>query len=186
MNEHGKDCERFEAMVAAWFEPDTLSAREREELTAHVTACGSCRESLQLSQRMEEALVSRRAEVPAADSFLPDFAAMHARARAGAPAVRTTHPRLVSVFRAVMSPAGVSITLVVWGALLALHFREQIARVFAWTASDRFSALFSDISNLLFNVGRGDAYTLAGIYVALAVVLLLSTGAITLRYIRHS
>jgi hypothetical protein len=187
MNEHLHDHlhdhgERFETMIASWFDADGLSAGEREELTAHVATCASCRESFQLAAQMEAALVSRRDEVPAVDAFLPAFAP----ARVRDAVQQRAHPRLLAAFRALMSPAGVSIVLVLWAAMLALRFRHAIGEVFAWTSTDRFSALTNDISNLLLGVARGDALTLTAIYVTLALVVLGSTGFITLRYIRHS
>jgi len=178
MNEHNhQDCERYEAMIAAWFDADELSPREREAFIRHTDSCNSCRESFELASRMEAALVSRRGEVPAVDSFLPVFSS--ARVRAGS-------SRLLAVFRALMSPAGISITLMMWAALFALYFRSQISRVFVWTSSDHFSALGHDISNLLVSVARGDTLVLTGIYVALTVLVLGSMGVITLRYVRHS
>ena len=178
MNElNHENCERFESMMASWFDRDGLSAAERAELTAHVATCASCRESFELAKQMEDALVSRRDDVPAVDSFLPDM--QPARAR-------FAHPRLVAAFRTVMSPAGIAIVLVMWGTMLAYHFREPIAGVFELSSSERFSALYADLSHLLITVARGDAYTLVGIYVALTLIVLGSTGAITLRYIRHN
>jgi hypothetical protein len=181
-DDRNQNCERFEAMIAAWFDAAGLSERVREELTTHVASCTACRESFELAERMEAALVSRRDQVPALDGLLPEFA----RAHAHVDTPQHAHPRLLSVFRAFMSPAGISITLVLWTAMLGLRFRQQIAEVFAWTSTDRFSALTNDISNLLLGVSGGNPYLLAGIYVALAVVVLGSTGVITLRYIRHS
>ena len=183
MNENThENCERFEALIAAWFDADPLSARERDELTTHVASCTSCRESFELASRMEAALVSRRDEVPAADAFLPAFAP----ARARVAVVRHAHPKLLAVFRTVMSPAGIAIMLTSWAAMLALHFRHALSEVFAFTASDRFAALSQDASNLLLNVSRGDTLVLTGIYVLLTMIVLGSMGAITLRYIRHS
>lgn len=179
MNQHNhQDCERYEAMIAAHFDANGPAPRQHEELTAHLASCTSCRESFELSSHMEAALVSRRDEVPSVDAFLPVFTA----AAASEPA----HSRLLSVFRALMSPAGISITLMMWAALFALYFRSQISRVFVWTSSDHFSALGHDISNLLVNVARGDTLVLTGIYVALTVLVLGSMGVITLRYVRHS
>jgi hypothetical protein len=179
MNEHlNQNCERMEALIAAWFEPDGLSSGERDQVNSHMASCAVCRESFELASRMEAALVSRRSDVPAVGSFLPAFVS--------APVVAVAHPRLLAVFRTLMSPAGISVMLVSWGAMLALHFRHQIGEVFAWTSEDRFAALARDISNLLLSVSRGDAYTLTGIYILLAIAILGSTGAITLRYIRNS
>ncbi len=178
MSEHlNQNCERIEALMAAWFDADGISRAERDEVSAHIAMCTTCQESFELTSRLEGALVSRRSDIPAVDSFLPVFSA---------PVGAASHPKLLAVFRTLMSPAGVSSMLVVWAAMLALHFRHQISEVFAWTSEDRFAALGRDISNLLINVSRGDAYTLTGIYILLAVVLLGSTGLITLRYIRHS
>jgi hypothetical protein len=179
MNEHiHQNCERYEAMIAAWFDADDLSQGDRAGLTAHMESCASCRESFELSSRMEAALVSRRQEVPAVDSFLPVINAVRARA--------VSHPKLLAVFRTLMSPVGISITLMMWATLLALHFRNQISQVFVWTSSDRFSALGNDISNLLVNVSRGDTLVLTGIYVVVTLLVLGSMGLITLRYVRHN
>ncbi|HET6347836.1 MAG TPA: zf-HC2 domain-containing protein [Candidatus Krumholzibacteria bacterium] len=184
---HHTDCERFEAMIAAWFDADGLSGVERDQLTAHMASCASCRESFELSTRMEDALVSRRAQVPAAAGFLPDFEALRGR-QAVVAAARSyfAHPRLVAVFRTMMSPAGVAIILVIWSALFALRFRSTIADVFAYVSSGRFEALTRDISEFLLHLSGGDAYTLTAIYVALTMIVLASTGVITLRYIRQS
>jgi len=182
MNEFNhQDCERIETMMASWFDRDGLSATERGELTAHVATCASCRESFELAQQMENALVSRRDDVPAVDAFLPDVLHDIQPARA-----RLAQPRLVAAFRGMMSPAGIAIILVMWGTMLAFRFREPIAGVFELSTSERFSALYGDLSTLLMTVARGDAYTLVGIYVVLTLIVLGSTGAITLRYIRHS
>jgi len=183
MSEHSHDnYERFEAMIAACFDGDKVTAGDRAELNAHLVTCASCRDSFELASRMEAALVSRRDDVPAVHDFLPAFAPARAR-----DAARThAHPRLITAFRAVMSPAGISIVLMIWAAMLGLRYRHAISEVFVWTSSDRFSALSQDASNLLLDVSRGDPYTLIAMYVALAVIVLGSTGAITLRYIRHN
>src|SRR5262245_1089483 len=129
MSEHMNDnCERFEAMM---FDVDDLSASARNELSEHLASCGTCRESFEVTSRMEAALVSLREEVPAVDRFLPAFVS--------APVGAVSHPKLLAVFRTLMSPTGISIMLMGWTAMLALHFRKQIAEVFVWTSSDRFS-----------------------------------------------
>ena len=188
-NHRTHDCERFETMMASWFERDGLSAGERGELTTHVATCASCRESFEITQQMENALVSRRDDVPAVDSFLPDVlpdflpGVFHEIQPARA---RVAHPKLIAAFRTMMSPEGIAITLVMWGTMLAFRFRESIANVFQLSSSERFSALFGDVSNLLMTAAGGDAYTLIGIYVVVTLLVLGSMSAITLRYIRHS
>jgi len=177
-NHLNQNCERFEAMIVAWFDADGLSSAERGELNAHIPTCASCRESFEVTSRMEAALMARRSDVPAVDSFLPAFVS--------APIGAVSHPKLLAVFRALMSPAGISIMLMSWTAMLALHFRKQIGEVFVWTSSDRFSALGNDVANLLVTISRGDTHVLTGIYVAVTVVVLGSMGLITLRYVRNS
>lgn len=184
-NHLNQNCERFEAMIVAWFDADELSSVQRDELSAHIPACASCRESFEVTSRMEAALMARRSDVPAVDSFLPALVSAPAGAVRPAGAVHA-HPKLLAAFRTLMSPAGISIMLMSWTAMLALHFRKQIGEVFVWTSSDRFSALGNDVANLLVTISRGDTHVLTGIYVAVTVVVLGSMGLITLRYVRNS
>lgn len=178
MNEHRcQEHERYDAMMASWFDADGLSAADRAVLTAHLEACASCRESFEVASRMESALESRASQVPALEGLLPALEPARAHAQ---------HPRLVAAFRVMMSPAGIAIILVMWSTMLAFRFRESIARAFELSSSEKFTAVYHDLSSLLVTVSRGDEYTLIGIYVALTLVVLGSTGAITLRYIRHS
>jgi hypothetical protein len=178
MNEpRSHTCEHFEAMMASWHEPDALSASDRDALTAHIATCAACRESFELGARMEEALVSRSAQVPAVEAFLPVFEPR--REHLG-------HPWLIGVFRTLMSPVAVGIVLTLWGALLMAHFRHDIARALGLSSVERFSAPYHDFARFLLTVSGGSEYTLIAIYVAIAGFLLWSTGAITLRYIRHS
>ncbi len=183
-NHVNENCERFEAMIVAWFDADELSPAQRGELNAHIPTCASCRESFEMTSRMEAALMARRSDVPAVDSFLPAF--VSAPVGAVRPVGAVSHPKLLTAFRTLMSPAGISIMLMSWTAMLALHFRKQIGEVFVWTSSDRFSALGNDVANLLVTLSRGDTHVLTGIYVALTVVVLGSMGLITLRYVRNS
>ena len=171
------DCERFEAMMVAWFDEHDLTASDRQALTAHLAGCPSCRESFELSGQMEEALVSRRAEVPAVDAFMPALSA------APAPAV---HPGLLAVFRAILSPAGISIILVMWSTMLTFRYRDAIASALEWKFSPRLSTFGGDVSGFLLSATGGDSYVLIAIYVVLTLILLGSTGAITMKYIRHS
>lgn len=179
MNERCRDHERYDALMASWFDADGLSAADRAALTAHLDACAGCRESFELVSRMESALASRASEVPSLDGLLP--------AIEPAPVPRVwAHPRLIAAFRAVMSPSGIGIILMMWVAMLGFRFREAIARALDLSSSEKFTAVYRDLSSLLVTVSRGDETTLIAIYAALTALVLFSTGAITLRYIRHS
>ena len=153
----------------------SLAASERAAVESHLAACASCRESFELAAEMERALVSRSAQVPPAGAFLPALPAH----------TTVAHPRLVEIFRTMMSPAGIAIILVVWSTMFAFRFREPVARSLEGL-SGRFTAFSDGISSSLLGAASGDAYTLVAVYVVLALVLLGSTGAITLRYLRQS
>jgi len=177
MSEHlNQNCERFEAMTGDWFD-GSLPAAEQRDLSAHLSGCASCRESFELSSRIEEGLVSRRSLVPPVDSFLPAIAPAPARA---------LHPHLVRVFRVVMSPAGIAAVLVMWVAMLTLHYRDPIGAWLTRFSTERIGVVSQNITSALIELSRGDVLTLSAIYVALALAVLASTGAITLRYIRNS
>lgn len=173
MNQPFRDeCERFDAMMASWFDDD-VAASDRRALMDHVATCASCRESFELATRMEAALVSRRDDVPAVDDLLPAFS----------PARRPfAHPRLVAAFRTIMSPAGIAIVLVMWITMLAFHFRDSVATVLAWSSAERFTSLLDP----LIGAAGQDAFALGLAYAFVGLLILASTGAITLRYIRHS
>jgi len=187
MNQHPPDnCARIEALLPSYVEGD-LTADDAAAVRSHVESCAACRESYAAFATIEGALVSRRSEVPAVDSFLPDLAAVRAQAHgrevaASAPA----HSRLVSIFRTMMSVPGIAIILVVWSAMFLLRFRHTVGEMFSWTSVDRLSAFSDRISGALVGVSGGDPYALIAIYLALALLVLGSTGAITLRFIRHS
>lgn len=177
MSQHlNQNCERFEAMMDDWFD-GSLSAAEQRDLSEHRSVCASCRESFELSSRIEDGLVSRQSLVPPVDSFLPAIAPAPARA---------LHPRLVRVFRGLMSPAGTAALLVMWVTMLTFHFRDPIGTWLTRFSTERLGVVSQNITSELIELSRGDVLTLSAIYVALALAVLASTGAITLRYIRNS
>lgn len=177
MSQHlDQNCERFEAMMGDWFDGNLPAAAQRD-LPAHLSVCASCRESFELSSRIEDGLVSRRSLVPPVDSFLPALAPAPARA---------LHPRLVRVFRGLMSPAGIAAVLVMWVTMLTLHFRDPIGAWLTRLSTERLGVVSQNITSALLELSRGDVLTLSAIYVALALAVLASTGAITLRYLRNS
>jgi predicted anti-sigma-YlaC factor YlaD len=183
-----ENCERIEALLPSFVEGG-LEDGEAAGVRAHLESCAACRESLAAYAMIEESLVSRRTEVPAVESFLPDISALAAGAKARTPepaAARShAHPHLADVLRAMMSVPGIAIILVLWSAMLLLRFRDTVGLVFTWTSLDRLSAFTQQVQRALVGASGGDSYTLVGVYVALTLVLLASTGAITLRYVRN-
>ena len=180
MNHTPSNCEKVEGLLAAFIE-GSLSAGDEATVSAHLKTCASCRESSAAFSRIEEALALRRSEVPAVDAFLPDFAALRPHAAAAVPA----QSRLTQWFRAMMTVPGIASILVVWSALFLLRYSHAVGQVFTWTSLDRLSMMTNIISSALLGVAGGDAYTLTAIYLALTLLVLGSTGAITLRFIRR-
>lgn len=181
MNQQARqNCERIEALLPSYVEGG-LGAADEAVVRSHIETCDACRASLVTFAMIEESLVSRRAEVPPAEQFMPDFAAARAPVSRAHP-----HPRLVGALRTMMSVPGVSIILVMWSAMFLLRFRDTVGRAFSWTSLDRLSAFTREVQNVLVGVSGDNPWTLTAIYAALTLALLASTGAITLRYIRQS
>jgi predicted anti-sigma-YlaC factor YlaD len=171
-------CERIEALLPAFAE-GSLSGDDAATVTSHVDSCASCRESLAAFALLERSLVSRRAEIPTVDSFLPDLSA------ARVPAMHR-HSPLFRVFRATMSVPGISILLVMWGTMFALSFRTDLANdITRYSSLERWKALTAFATQQLTSVTGGNVWTLTAVYVALTLAILGSMGAMTLRYIRR-
>ena len=171
-------CERIEALLPAFAE-GSLAGDEAAKVTSHVDSCASCRESLAAFAILEQSLVSRRAEVPPVDSFLPNLPA------ARVPAVHR-HSPLLRVFRAAMSVPGISILLVMWGTMFALSFRTHLANdITRYSSLERWKALVVFTTAQITNLTGGNVWTLTAVYVALTLAILGSMGAMTLRYVRR-
>ena len=171
-------CERIEALLPALVD-GSLTGDDAAMVTSHVDSCAACRESLAAFAVLEQSLVSRRAEVPPVDSFLPDLAA------ARVPAAHR-HSPVLTVFRAAMSLPGISILLVMWGTMFALSFRTNLANdISRYSSLDRWRALTTLATQQLTNVTGDNVWVLTAVYLTLTLAILGSMGAMTLRYIRR-
>lgn len=167
------DCERIEAMLPAFAGRD-LGAAEAAAVATHIDSCARCRESLAAFALLEQTLVARRSEVPSVDGFLPNLKT--ARARSGF---------WVRCIRAVTSVPGVAIVLVMWGVLLLGRFNDRIALAIAdHTLAERVTAFAKHGINTMVSVAGGDVWTLTAVYGALAIGLIVSAGALTMRLVR--
>jgi hypothetical protein len=182
MNRIERDCERVEASLPGFVER-TLVPDEAGFVAAHVDSCARCRESLAAFLSLEEALVSRRDEVPPFERFLPDVAL--SRPVGAQPSL------LLRFFRVVMSVPGLAVVLVVWGTLFAGRYRDRLADdVLATTSPERWGAFgrVVDFCNwigaTLMNLARGDEWTLIAIYATVTIAVLASASAVTLRMVR--
>jgi anti-sigma factor RsiW len=167
------DCERFEAKLPLLVAHE-LSAGDAAAVSAHLEACPRCRESLAAFASLEQALQSRRDLVPPLDAFLPAMAP--ARARAGV---------LTRCFRAVMSVPGVAIVLVMWGALLFARYSDRLTEdAVHKPVLERMTAAAQRGLDVIVAAAGGDAWTLTAVYGALAIAVIVSAGALTVRLVR--
>jgi len=172
----GMDCERIEAMLPAFVGRD-LGADEAAAVAAHIDSCERCREALAAFAALEQVLVARRSEVPPVDGFLPDLRTARAsRGRSGF---------LVRGLRLATSVPGVAIVLVMWAVLLIGRFNDRIALAIADHAlAGRVTAFAKQGIDAMVGVAGGDVWTLTAVYGALAIGLIVSAGALTVRLVR--
>lgn len=97
------NCEHYQNLLPAFLDGE-LSSGDDAALNAHLAGCESCREALAGYRALEDALVARRDEVPAADGFIRGVFTAPA-ADADAPAVRAAVSRAVSPALRTVSPA---------------------------------------------------------------------------------
>jgi anti-sigma factor RsiW len=171
------DCKRIEGNLSA-FVARELSADEAAVVASHIETCASCREALAAFVALEESLVARRDEVPSLDAFLPDFQAARARNRA--------RPRLLlRTFRVVTSVPGVAVVLVMWASLLVARYNDRLTGGIAdKTSLERVTAFAKQGLDAIVLAAGGDAWTLTAVYGALAIGLIVSAGALTMRLVR--
>lgn len=171
------DCKRIEGNLPA-FVARELSADETALVASHLDACAACRESLAAFVALEETLVLRRDEVPSLDAYLPDFRTARARVR--------TRPRLLMrAFRVVTSVPGVAVVLVMWASLLVARYNDRLTGgVGDKTSLERLTAFTKSGLDAMVTAAGGDAWTLTAVYGALAIGVIVSAGALTVRVVR--
>jgi anti-sigma factor RsiW len=175
---HETDCARIEEMLSG-FVAHELGGEERAVVSRHLESCASCRDALAALAAIEATLVARRDQVPAVDAFLPKPFAVHARAA-------EKRPFVMRVFRAVMSTPGIAILLVMWGALILAHFSGRVASEIGGTSAfDRMQAFAKRGIDAMVAAAGGDVWTLSAVYGALAIAVIVSAGALTVRFVRN-
>ena len=165
------DCERVEAMLPAFAGHD-LGGAEAASVAAHIDSCDRCRESLAAFALLEQTLVARRSEVPPVDGFLPHLKT--ARVRSGF---------WVRCFRLATSVPGVAIVLVMWAVLLLGRFSDRLG-IADHALAGRLTAFVKNGVGVMMSVAGGDVWTLTAVYGALAIGLIVSAGALTMRLVR--
>lgn len=169
------ECERVEAMLPL-FVARELSTDEAAAVSSHLDACERCREAVVAYTALEATLLARRDEVPSVDAFLPDLRA------AG---VRVRRSIFIRTFRAAMSVPGVAIVLVMWATLLVARYNDKLTGDITRTTSlERLTALAKRGLDGMVAAAGGDAWTLTAVYGALAIGVIVSAGALTMRLVR--
>jgi len=172
-------CERIEELLPEFVAGD-LAPDDAAAVSSHVESCKACREAMTTFAMLETALISRREDVPAVDTFLRGLSAARRTAPAPAPA-----PALVRALRTVTSMPGISILLMTWAALLAFNFRSDVAAGMAnWSVFKRWEMLFDSGTRAILGASGGDSWTLIAVYVALTLAILATAGRMTLKYIK--
>lgn len=174
---NGMDCERIEAALPAFVGRD-LGAEEAAAVLAHIGSCERCRASLAAFVAIEEMLVLRRDDIPPVDTFLRGVLMARSPVRA--------RPRfLVRCFRVVTSVPGVAIVLVMWATLLIARYNDKLTGGLTdRTSLDRLTGFAKHGVDLMVAAAGGDAWTLTAVYGALAIGVIVSAGALTMRLVR--
>ena len=168
------DCERIEEMLPAFVEHE-LVPKEASLVRAHVESCSRCSEALQAFTVMERSLATRREEVPPFEAFLPP-----------ALAPSRWHPNLaVRSLRALTSVPGMAIVLVMWAGFLIARYSDRLTGgVLEKTTLDRMMAFAKRGIDAIVSAAGGDMTTLTAVYGALAIAVIVSAGALTMRFVR--
>jgi len=169
------NCERIETLLSA-FVAHELSADDAAAVASHLEGCDACRESLAEFVSLEEVLVARRDDVPAIDAYLPAMVTAREASRR----------RLwVRGIRLVTSVPGVAIVLVMWATFMVAHYTNRMESGAAVTTSlERVTAFTKHGIDVMVSAAGGDAWTLTAVYGALAIGVIVSAGALTMRLVR--
>ncbi len=173
MNRFDKlNCERIETLLSA-FVSHELPADDAAAVAAHLEGCDACRESLAAFLSLEDVLVARRDEVPAIDAYLP------------AMAVAPQRRLWVRGIRLVTSVPGVAIMLVMWATFMVTRYTNRMESDAAVkTSLERVTAFAKHGIDVMVAAAGGDAWTLTAVYGALAIGVIVSAGALTMKLVR--
>jgi len=170
------DCQQIEILLPAYIESD-LTAGEMASVRAHLDGCRMCQDAVASFQALEVALVTRGEQVPTLDSVLPALIAQ----------ASTRRSRALRFFDAAFSLPGIICMALGFLGMLTFFYRDVIAgylaRQFAqpltWEdVAVRFGALTA-------NTAHVDVLVLTAVYSLVTLLIVASTGYITLRFVRQ-
>lgn len=166
-------CKRYEELLPA-LAAGELDARSASDVQGHVDVCDACRESLAIFTRLEQALVMRREVVPPVDRFITLMPT---------PLVR---PSLRRVLNALSSPPALASMGFIWlGALMFTHRDATATFLGKSLALSSVKMSFNDtLGKALATAGGSDMTLMIAAYAIVTLLILVSTGLITARFLR--
>jgi hypothetical protein len=165
--------EELEELLPAYLAGD-LSAENKARVEAYLEESAQARESLEAHRMLESVLQMRREQVPPVDRFTK---AVFAGTR--------LHRARVTMDAVFSFPALTSAMLILFGVVLFLY-RHSITAWVNQKASlpDSQSLGFEWVGAAIVQFAGGDMWMLTGIYVAVTVLILLSTSLMLMRFLR--
>ncbi len=177
MNRFDDSCERIESMLPA-FVAFELNGDDVAVVTAHIESCERCRESFAVLSSLEPVLVARRNEVPAVDAYLPGIQSAKAPAR-------DHRGVLTRCLRVATSVPVMATVLAIWAGLLVARYNNVLVDDISHTTSlERLTGYAKRGLDAMVGAAGGDAWTLTAVYGALAIGVIVSAGALTVRLVR--
>jgi anti-sigma factor RsiW len=167
------DREKLEELLPAYLSGD-LSAEEAARVEACLEESAEARDSLKAYQALESVLQMRREQVPPVDRF--------AKAALGRSSLRRTRFAMDAVFNV---PVLTGAMLAIFGIVLFLY-RNPITAWFEQKASlpDSTSLGLEWVSAAIAQFAGTDMWMLTAMYVAVTVLILLSTSLMLMRFLR--
>lgn len=169
------DCKHAEQLLPAFLD-DTIADDDAVVVRAHLDGCAACRESLSELEVLETALLSRREMVPNPARFI-----------AGALGSQRSS-RFEWLDALVGWPALASLCLVIFGVVSLIHLDRLNGVVNALDTvkvPDVLSGPLRVLSDAVGLFAHADAGTMISIYGVLAVIVVMSTGLMAVRMLRH-
>jgi len=183
--------DRFEELLPAYLDGD-LSAADRAELESALEASAELRDALEQYRTLEQTLVMRRDEVPAADGFLgwmesaPAESAPADSTLAGSAPARAD--RLRRWMDAILSVPSLAVMACIALATWTYWHVDAIAAFFtrAGQTTSGLDALGRSLNTVMMQYTGGDMTTLIAAYVAVTLLIVAATGMMTMRFVRSS
>ncbi len=168
-----KSCERIEPLLPAYAEGE-LPSGEMQEVDRHLAGCDACRDALADYTLLEEALLRRREEVPAAHILYKSV--LHGL---GYSRIRVILNTLFSL-PGILSVSFFMVGMILWAhrswteALLSrdLQLIQPLSQAAEW------------LTNGIVRLSGGDVWVLLTAYIGLTAIVLLVTGKIVFNFIR--